>query len=342
MAEIAEQSGVSLSTVSLVLREKPGVGAETRQRVMQVARELGYVPTSQVTAYTQTVTNIGMVVKVDPDANPQANQFYSHIIAGIEATCRQEKINLFYATMAVDTDNYPVELPRILLQEGIVEGILLVGAFLSHNLLQIVDRHSRPIVLIDAYTSTNIYDAVLSDNLGGAYRAVTHLIQNGHQHIAIVGSYHHVYPSIRERHEGYIRALSDAGIAERYVAECHFTDTEEIIAATTALMREHPQITAILAVNDDVAITVMDVLRNLGRNVPEQVSVIGYDDIAPASYVFPALTTMHIDKTGMGRLGVYLLVNRIEYPQSGLVRAVIAPQLIERQSVACIGGTEHG
>jgi LacI family transcriptional regulator len=189
---------------------------------------------------------------------------------------------------------------------------------------------------VDAYAISDVYDAVVSDNSAGAYQAITHLIQHGHRHIGLVGSHPQAYPSLQERRSGYIQALEDNDISDRYVAECHIIRTEEIVEATTVLLRRHPQITAILGANDEVAITVMDVARDLGRQVPDDLSVVGYDDIDLAGCVTPSLTTMHVDKLGMGELAVQLLVNRIEHPESNLVRAIVRPRLIERSSVRTI------
>jgi LacI family transcriptional regulator len=333
MAEIAEQSGVSLSTVSLVLRDKPGIGSDTRQRVLEVARDLGYIPKKPAVPYTPALTNIGLILKVDPDTVPQVNKFYSHVVAGIEETCRRRQVNLLYATMAVDEDSHPLELPRILVDGDAANGLLLVGAFLNEALIRIVERRSMPIVLVDAYTTLDRYDTVVSDNFAGAFQAVAHLIQYGHQHIGLVGGHPQAYPSIRERHSGYLKALADSGISDHYVAECHIVDTEEIVETTTALLRDNPQITALFGVNDDVAITVMDVARDLGRQMPDDLSIVGYDDIDLADCVSPSLTTMHVDKVGMGRLAVQLLFNRVEHPESNLVRVAIRPRLVERNSV---------
>lgn len=336
MAEIAEQSGVSLSTVSLVLRDKPGVGSDTRQRVLEVARDLGYLPRNQISPYTPTLTNVGLILKADQDSVPQANKFYSHVVAGIEMACRRQRVNLLYATMTVDEDSYPLELPRILVEEDTTNGLLLVGAFLDETLIRVVTRRSAPIVLVDAYATSDRYDAVVSDNFGGAYQAVTYLIQHGHRHIALVGSHPEAYPSIQERRNGYMRALKDNGISERYLAECHVIDIEEMVESTTHLLRSSPRITAIVGANDEAALAAMEVAQDLGRRVPEDLSVVGFDNIDLAGCVSPTLTTMHVDKVGMGRLAVQLLVNRIEHPESSPVRATIRPRLIERDSVRTI------
>jgi LacI family transcriptional regulator len=336
MAEIAEESGVSLSTVSLVLRDKPGIGAETRQRVLDVARELGYIPRKPAVSYRPALSNVGLILKVDPDTEPQVNKFYSHVVAGIEMTCRRRQVNLLYATMTVDEDSYPLELPRILAEDDATDGVLFVGAFLNEALIRIVERRATPIVLVDAYASLDRYDTVVSDNLAGAYEAVTYLIRHGHRHIGLVGSHPGAYPSIQERQRGYLQALADHGISERYVAECRIVDTEEIVEKTAALLQENPQITALFGVNDDVAITAMDVARDVGRQMPGDLSIAGYDDIDLAECVSPSLTTMHVDKMGMGRLAVQLLFNRVEHPESNLVRVAVRPRLIERNSVRAI------
>jgi LacI family transcriptional regulator len=342
MAEIAEQSGVSLSTVSLVLREKPGVGHDTRQRVLEVARDLGYIPKKQASPYAATVTNIGMIVKADPDRVPQANKFYSHVVAGIETACRRRQVNLLYATMTVDEDSYPLELPRLLLEANSADGLLLVGAFLNEALIQLVEHRSTPIVLVDAYAPSDMYDTVVSDNFAGAFKAVTHLIEHGHRQIGLVGSHPDAYPSIQERERGYIQALEDHDISDHFVAEGHIIRAEEIAEATTDLLRSNPQITAIFAVNDEVAITTMDVARNLGRRLPDDLSIVGFDNIDLADCVSPALTTMHVDKLGMGRLAVQLLVNRIEHPESSPVRAVVRPRLVERSSIRRVRSRDRG
>ncbi len=336
MAEIAERSGVSLATVSLVLRDKPGAGTDTRQRVLEVARELGYIPRQQISPYTPALTTIGLILKAEPGRVPQANRFYSHVVAGIEMVCRRQHTNLLFATMTVDADSYPLELPRLLLEEDAADGLLLVGAFLDETLIRVIGHRSVPIVLVDAYARSGAFDAVISDNLAGACRVVTHLVEQGHRHIALVGSHPKAYPSIQERHDGYLQALSSHGIADHYVALCHLLDGDEVAGATADLLRGNPQITAIFGVNDEVAIQVMDVARHLGRKVPEDLSVCGFDNIDLAGCVSPSLTTMHVDKIGMGRLGVQLLINRVEHPESNPVRAVVCPELVERQSVCAI------
>jgi LacI family transcriptional regulator len=332
MAEIAEQSGVSLSTVSLVLRDKPGVSSDTRQRVFDVAKNLGYIPRSPVTQYKPSLTNIGLILKADPDRIPQANQFYSHVLAGIEAACRQQQVNLLYATMPVDQDSYPLEFPRMLVEEDTADGLLLVGAFLDNTLAQVIEHRSTPIVLVDAYAASNLYDAVVSDNFDGACQAVTYMIQLGHRHIGFVASHPQAYPSIQERRRGYIQALQDNGISDQYFADCHIINKEEVVDATTDLLRRNPQLTAILGANDEVAITVMEVAQALDRRVPDDLSVVGFDNIDLAERVSPPLTTMHVDKIGMGRLAVKLLADRVEYSESSTVTAVIRPHLIERGS----------
>jgi LacI family transcriptional regulator len=326
---------VSLATVSLVLREKPGVNDETRRRVLDAARALGYrkKPSPEV-AQSQVVGQVGVLVKSRPDDLPQTNQFYAPVLAGIETACRRQRINLLYATVAVDADNHPQELPRMLLEDQL-DGLLLVGAFVDTTITGIMQRRATPAVLVDAYAAENSYDSVVSDNFRGAYHAVRHLIQAGHRHIAVVGSLPNAYPSIEERRRGYVQALQDHGIAERYFADSHLTPHEAAAAAVNVL-RAHPRISALFCCNDMTAIGAMQAAYGSGRRVPDGLSVIGFDDIDLSAHVLPPLTTMQIDKVAMGRLAVQLLTNRVEFPASGYVTTVLRPKLIERQSVQAL------
>lgn len=341
LADIARKSKCSVSTVSLVLRDKPGIPDETRQRVLKAARALGYRAknrrVSQPAAGSQPgrLHNVGLILKSEPGIVPQANPFYSYVLAGIEEACRREKANLLLATMPVDDNNIPLDMPRLLSEDG-VDGLLLVGAFVDETLLHVLHAAPLPVVLVDAYSKSNEYDSVESDNLRGAYEAVTYLIDHGHRHIALIAGRADAYPSVRERRAGYLQALRDHGVAETYIADCPLR-VDCAFEATTALLQAHPQITALFGSNDEVSISAMRAAQALGRRLPEDLSVIGFDDIDLAQHVSPALTTMHVDKVAMGRLAVQLLQNRLQYPGTECVTSVLRPRLIERASVATLG-----
>ena len=180
---IARQSGVSLATVSLVLRDKPGVNDETRKRVLDAASTLGYRRhLKSVSAIPSTLRQVGVVLKARVGDQPYSSQFYAPVLAGVEAACRRQQINMLYATVTVDIDNHPQSLPRMLL-EGELDGVLLIGAFVDHTIEQLIERRGMPVVLVDAYAPGASYDAAVTDNLRGAYEAVTYLIRQGHHHI---------------------------------------------------------------------------------------------------------------------------------------------------------------
>lgn len=335
LEDIARQSGVSLATVSLVLRDKPGINDETRQRVLDVARVLGYRKRPQAELVSaQPLQKVGMLIKGSIHDHPQTNHFYSAVMAGIDAACRRKQINLLFAMIAVDSDNHPQELPRMLLEDDL-DGLLLVGAFVDSTIARLMDRRTTPTVLVDAYAAENKYDSVVSDNFHGAREATAYLIAHGHRHIGLVGSLPNAYPSFEERRRGYLQALQDHGIATPYFADCH-VERGEVNRAISELLQRSPQITALFCCNDSAAITALQTVQALGRSVPGDLSVVGFDNIDLAQHVSPALTTMHVDKMAMGRLAVQLLINRAEFPSSSYVTSVLRPSLVERQSVRAI------
>jgi LacI family transcriptional regulator len=235
--------------------------------------------------------------------------------------------------MPVDEDNSPLEIPRMFTEQH-ADGLLFVGAVLNETFRTLLQRQSVPVVLVDAYAIDDAYDAVVTDNEGGAYRATNYLIKKGHHRIAIIGSLPHSYPSIHERRVGYLKAMKDHDLSPYFIDCHHYPD--EAGPKANEFLQKHSEITAVFACNDDVAIAVMQAAQSLGKHIPKDISVIGFDNIALAQHVTPALTTMRVDKMGMGRLASQLLLNRLEYPESSKVRAVIHPTLIERQSATTI------
>lgn len=332
LEHIARQSGVSLATVSLVLRDKPGINEETRRRVLETARALGYRRRGAGALPERGLQQIGVIMRARADDPPQTNQFYGPVLAGIEAACRRHQINLLLATVPVDQENHPVEVPRMLGEDGL-DGLLLVGAFVDTTIAGLLRGRPAPLVLVDGYAEENGYDSVVTENSRGAQAAVAHLLARGHRRIGIVASTADAYPSIADRRRGFLQALADAGIAERYFADCPL-GLEPAHAATLELLRRSPEVTALFCCNDETAFGAIQAAHELGRRVPDDLSVFGFDDIELAARIAPPLTTMRIDTVSMGRLAVQLLAHRIEWPMAASVTAVLQPRLVERQSVA--------
>lgn len=341
LADIAQASGVSLTAVSLALSDKPGISQETRGKVLEVARSLGYrfkIPAS--TAPTKMLETIGLLVKSHAEDEPHTNQFYSHVITGIEAACRQMGINLMFANLPVDNENCPLGMPS-LLEKSDIDAVILTGAFVDEALSKVLQSRSIPAVLIDSYAKEGDYTSIVSDNVAGAFQATEYLIRKGHTHIGFVGGHEYAYPSFRERRRGYLKALAEHGIHDSYFADSAY-NRGEVTAAALDLVRKNAQITAMVGMNDDIAIIAMYALIEAGYRVPQEISIIGFDDIYLAESVVPSLTTMRVNKHGMGRFAVQLLLNQLNsLAGGGSVTSVFRPTLVERSSTAQLTRSEQ-
>jgi LacI family transcriptional regulator len=331
---IAESADVALSTVSQVLNNKPNVSPEMRHRVLAAAANLGYrTKISSQSPLSVEIKTIGFLTKRRNGDALSFNPFYSPIIAGAESECRRHNIGLMYANIEVDEHNHAISLPSVLLEER-VDAVIVLGAFLEETIGHISSRADQ-IVLVDAYASYgDEFDRVLVDNVSGAMKAVKHLIAAEHHHIGLIGSEPNSYPSIMERRQGYLAAL-----AQQHLEPCiedSALERPDAYEATKRLMARAPGTTAIFACNDNVAIGVVNALQDIGLHVPDQVSVIGFDDIDLAKEVKPALTTMHVDKVLMGVLAVRHLMDRAVNPNRAALKTLVSTQVIERETVRAI------
>jgi LacI family transcriptional regulator len=332
ISDIARESGVSVSTVSLALNNKPGVSSGTRSHVLEIAEKLAYPIRSKFGKDKNCLlSTIGMVVKTEPNLPPQANPFYSKVIVGIEDVCRRMGINLLFTTLPVDERNLPVEVPPLLYND-MVDGLLMVGTFVDETITSISGKKTPPIVLVDGYSNTESYDMVISDNFRATYRAVEYLIHKGHRHIGLIGSEENCYPSLKERRNGYRRALKSNNISDSYIANFNISKSHGM-NETIALLKEHPQITALFCVNDDVGSYVIKAVQSQGKRVPDDISIVSYDDTYLATNSLPAMTTVHVDTVAMGRAAVHLLSLRTENPESARMTLTIHTKLVERDSV---------
>jgi len=343
MLDIARESGVSLSTVSLVLNDKPGLSEETRERVLATARSLGYRSKMPAPTVRQGIKTLGLIVKTDNDEPdvPRSNVFYSQVIGGIESACRQNNLNLLYSTVRVNDLNEPVEIPNLLLEDS-ADALLLVGIYVNRDFTKVLEKNNLPLILVDGYSETGQFDSVITSNSDGAAQATRHLLELGHTRVAFLGSTDDGYPSLKERREGYYKAMHEAGLQPLFF-NCS-SRPADMAESIRKIFGANTNITALVGVNDYIVINSMKYITQMGISIPQDVSLVGFDDIALSENISPPLTTMRIDKTNMGRMAVNLLLHRVETPDAFRITAVMHTRLIKRastQAVKPIRATEN-
>lgn len=331
LADVAELANVAVGTASEALNNKPGISEATRARIREAARQLGYDQRFNLDARPDGKMKTVGVIKHEHHDYPGIDPFYAPVISGIERQCQQSKYMMLYGTADVDDHNRMTRLPHFL--EGAkLDGLIIVGTCLSENLAKEIQKINCPVVMVDGYAERARFDRVLTNNLDGACDIVTHLIENGHRDIGLIGASQDPYPSIRARQEGYLMALFQAGIQDSYI-EPGLLNREAAYNATLALLDRCPHITAIFAANDNAAFGVINAVHSLGRDVPRDLSVVGFDDIFFAQDMVPPLTTMSIDKVRMGELSVSLLEYRSRYPSAPVMTQILDARLVRRSSV---------
>lgn len=332
LKEIAEIAGVSVGTVSAALNDRPSVSPETRARVMDIAVSLGYEVKPKISLAQDTKLQvIGLLIKHDLGLVWDINPFYSRIQLGVTNTCQRYNISLMVANIEVDASNHPVKWPAMIDQQRI-DGLIMAGAFIDDT-VQIVKRKlDLPIVLVDSYAPNLPCDSIVTDNTGGARKAVTYLIENGHRKIGLAGWNPLSPPSIHQRKRGYLEVLNEHGL-QPFIVETELSRRGGQVAAWQ-LLKGTQKVTALFCCNDETAIGVLMGVRELGLSVPRDVSVIGFDNIDLAGETMPPLTTIHVHKSWMGSLGVQALIERVRNPQQPRITTVLTTDLIVRDTVA--------
>jgi LacI family transcriptional regulator len=237
---------------------------------------------------------------------------------------------MLLAILPTDKNNYPVDIPRLLAEDH-ADGLLLIGALVDRTLEVMLDQKETSVVLVDAYAPYREYDSVVSDNFHGMYQAVSHLIGCGHREIALIGTGNSSFPSVLERREGYLQALKDFSLVP-HCLDCWY-DREAVAQTLKSHIADHPNVTAILGINDETALESMRALQTMGLRVPDDISVIGFDDITQSALSNPALTTMQVDKRGMGQNALEVLIWRMRNPTLAPMTLMMRARLIERESV---------
>lgn len=325
--QVAQKAGVSIGTVSRVVNNKPGVSEQTRQRVLSVVEGLGYVPAKRLNRSTAKVTHCGLLSRPTGRA-PSADPFYGDVFHGVEKTCHDSSINLSFSSLDI-FNGYLRTLPALINDERI-SGIVLVGAVSREVVESIIASTESPIVLVDNCFAQYPWDAVMMANTRGTRMATELLISRGHRHITLLGGPDH--PSIIERRAGYEEAVRKHALTPTVVPAANL-DLADGAQAVAELLQRAPETTGIVCSNDLQAIGVMRKLQELGYRVPDDFSLVGFDDIELAQVTSPPLTTIHADRLALGQVAMQLLLGRIDAPGRLPIKAIVDVRLVERASV---------
>jgi len=332
IADIARVAGVSHTTVSRALRDNPLISVETRERIQVLAREMGYTPNAIAQSLlTRSTSTIGLVV------TSIADPFLNDVVKGVEEVARAAKFSVLLSATHNDPEQEMVVIET--LHRRRVDGILAASSRITSEYKQRLDRIRIPTVLINsqAESQNNVLNWVSVDDRLGARKAVEYLMQQGHREIGYLGISSRPR-SNRQRLRGYQDALAAAGIAynSAHVMITGGTEAshEEDVAVGCASLNYFldGRATAIFCYNDMTAIGLLMACREQGISVPEELSVVGFDDIKIASYVSPTLTTVCQPKLELGRLATEVMLDLL-HNRPGK-NHLLEPELIIRASTA--------
>ncbi|WP_087717281.1 ribose utilization transcriptional repressor RbsR [Levilactobacillus brevis] len=322
--DLAEAAGVSVTTVSQILNGKgERFSIETRQRVHQLQEDLGYVPDFNArNLIMKSAQTIGVLV---PNLG---NPFFSMFIRGVQQTSRERHfIPLIFGA------NHDEQLESYYLQELIkraVDGLIIASASITGEAIDnILKKNGIPYLLIDQNGGPSV-DRIRVDDEQGGQLAARHLLALGHQRIVVVMPKHPTQ-NLRIRLAGFKAQLVDQQIplADSAVITSPMTKLGGY-QATAAVLAQHP--TAVFAINDETALGLMRGLHEQGVRVPDDISVLGYDDIDLDEYVVPKLTTIHQPVVTMGQQATELLINRVQNQRQPAQMVDLPVALKQRES----------
>lgn len=327
ITDVAEHAGVSAMTVSRVINGGQRVRADTRQRVERAIAELGYVPNSLARGLSSQ--KAGTLALIVPDV---ANPFFTLIVRGAENVARRAGYRMILCNTESELEREHEYIQEMLANR--VEGLLIAPAGdRSARHLKLLERHNVPFVLVDRAIEGIECDLVQGDSIGGARRLVEHLVGLGHRRLALLGGEPEISTS-RDRIKGFRQGLESAGLSPAAGLEIlsRFEITGGYQAALKMLeLAELP--TAIVAMNNMVAVGIVQALRERNIEVPGDIALVCFDDIQYASLLFPFLTAMVQPAETFGTIATQLLLERIDgRPGERRRQVVLAPELVVRRS----------
>jgi DNA-binding LacI/PurR family transcriptional regulator len=338
--DVATAAGVSISTVSLYTQGRAGVSDETGARIARAIQQLGYIPRPQHNQPsdsqrnrnqrngTRRVTKLFALLLEEMSLSAFPETIYGAIINALETEAKQHGYNMILSVIAQEG------VPQLVTAEQVDGVIILGGCPLNDRVAVQLAEHKTPLLLLDNYVVGSTIDAIVPDNEWGGYQAIQHLVELGHRRIAIIEG-PAKYKTLTDRLWGALRAAHDLAIpipaAYRPAPQSSGHPWKGYREMQTLLALPEPP-TAIFAISDKTAFGALEAIREAGLRVPQDLSLIGFDNEVRAEHTTPPLTTVHLPKRQMGVLAVQRLLAQISGTNFSPARTCLPTNLIVRHS----------
>lgn len=323
--DIAKRARVSVGTVSNVLNNTAIVREETKNRVLQAIEERNYEPSRIARSLASKKTKtLGFII---PDI---ANPFFPEMARGAEDYAVQRGYHIYLC----NSDNNPKKEMEYIkdLTGRWVDGIVIVTSDSATEQVSELRKISIPLVAADREIENLETDTVIASNMKGAYEATRYLLELGHRNIAFICG-PPITKTAQKRHEGYKKALNERGLYNLRLVRYGSYDMDTGIIMTKRLLKDEPTLTAVFAGNDMIALGVIKAVEEEGLSVPEDISVVGFDDIYVSALIKPRLTTVRQPIYEIGREAASILINRIEDKlPPDRIKKVLPCELVVRDS----------
>ena len=324
--KISEATGFSPATVSNALNMKRGVSRETTDRILKAAEELGYCVGSK------GLKSIKFVLFRRNGLITDGSTFHPEVIEGVEQAAKENGLNTLFVRLDWNDPDYEEQVGELSIDVSC--GVILLATEMQQEDFALFQNFKPPLVLLDGWCDGMLFDGVLINNAESAALAVCYLVEKGHSNIGYIGGDFRIQ-AFRSREMGYRRTMLEYGLELR--PAWSFTVGTKIETAYEGMLRyleRRPELpTAFFADNDVIALGAMKALTKMGYRVPEDVSIVGIDNLPYSAISNPPLTTIQVHKQSMGREAVERLLSISEHPQEMRVKLECCTSFIERESV---------
>lgn len=326
--DIARHAEVSHSTVSRALRGNKRISMAVRTRIVQIASELGYTPNAIARSLQQRQTNtIGLVVA------DMADPFWGEVVKGVESASMHNQKALFLSASQYDPSRQLAVIE--VFHQRCVDGIIVGDSQLGDAQINRLARIKVPTVFLNSQVDHSYpgFHAVGIDNYAGGMLAAQHVWELGHRHVAYLGSTKRPASNLL-RSQGFCATLRAYGLPPQAMISHHSTSIDDDLHIGYALAStiDYTQITALFCYNDSIALGALNYCRSVGIAVPQQLSIVGFDDVAIAQFSMPTLTTIAQPKVALGETAMHVLLAVLaSQPTSD---TILTPTLVVRQSSA--------